>query len=125
MTDLRWPGEPFAAYAKKANSIAKHHPAPLIGAIRTRREAMEVYVQIIAAMNHCASVAALQAYLDETEKTLLQFHAELDFLWTGDGADFAGLDKEIERAFEAAEARQFFSSFGPNPKAAPAAHPVI
>lgn len=98
----------FEAYSKKATTIASRHPTPLIGPIKTRREAMAVYPQLVAGMKDQPSPAALQAYLDTIEPQLLQFHAELDFFWIGDGADFRGLDREIEDAFEAAEAAQFF-----------------
>jgi hypothetical protein len=101
---------PFESYAKQANTIVSRPPR-LIGAIKTRKEAMEAYTAMVAGLHACDSVPALQAYLNEIEPKTLQFHAELDFLWSGDGEDFKGLEREIADAFETAEARQFFAKF--------------
>lgn len=101
----------FEAYSRRAGTIARHHPAPLIGPVKTRREAMQIYTELVTGLAGHASLAGLQAYLGNNESRFVQFHAELDFLWSGDGADFRGLEREIEDAFEAVEAAQYFNKF--------------
>lgn len=87
-------------YAKKANTIAKHHPAPLVGPTKTRREAMARYSEIVAEIGACGDADQLDCYLASISKDIAQFQAELPFLWRGDGADFPGLEGEIEQRFE-------------------------
>lgn len=87
----------FADYAKKAQSIVDQ-PQKLIGAMKTRGEARERYTEIVGSLKACASRAELDRYLDSIGTDIRQFHAELEFLWKGDGDEFAGLQREIERA---------------------------
>ena len=102
---------PFENYSKRANMIARNHPTPLIGPIKTRRAALARYNEIAAELRSCRDRCVLQTYLTEITADLLQFHAELDFLWHGDGNDFLGLEREIESAFETVEAAQYFRKF--------------
>jgi hypothetical protein len=90
MTDL------FSAYAKAAHSRV-NSPARLVGVIKTRAEARERYVEIVADMTACETPAELAAYLDSVNAEIVQFQAEMEFLWAGEN-DFLGLQKEIERA---------------------------
>lgn len=98
---------PFATYAKKAATIAKHHPVPLVGVTKTRREAMSVYQEIVSEIRACDDRDSLECYLAGISHHIKQFKAELDFLWKGDGEDFIGLSGEIE---------QRFSQFPANPE---------
>lgn len=86
----------FAAYARRANTIAKHHPAPLVGVTKTRREAMVVYSEIVDEIRACGDENMLTAYLASIPHHIAQFKAELPFLWSGDGADFVGIAGEIQ-----------------------------
>lgn len=87
---------PYENYARKASTIAKRHPAPLIGVTKTRREAMVVYSQIVAELAACGDQDQLDCYLASAQAQLVQFQAELPFLWKGDGEDFLGIEREIE-----------------------------
>lgn len=98
---------PFEAYAGKARTIVER-PAALIGSIKTRAEARIVYDEMVARITAFRCRAELTAYLAQSEARILQFHAELPFLWEGDGEDFLGLEREIESAFETVEAAEYF-----------------
>lgn len=100
--------DPFAAYAKKALSPA---PTKLIGVTKTRAEARAIYVELVGKLQAVRSLPALHNCLAENRMSILQIQAELEFLWFGDGADFPGLEREIEQAFETVEAAQFFMKF--------------
>lgn len=104
---------PFEAYSKKALSNA---PARLLGPTKTRAEATQIYTGLVGELRACRDLAALRTLLAASEPTILQIHAELEFLWFGDGQDFLGLNREIEDAFEAVEAAQYFKRFRNDPK---------
>lgn len=88
--------DPFATYGAEAGKPIR--PAPLTGPIATRAQARIIYADIVAELTACEDPDTLATYLFTIGEELLQFEAELDFLWTGDGADFAGLNNEIQRA---------------------------
>ena len=88
--------DPFAVYGHDATKPQR--PAPLQGAIKTRAEARAVYSEIIAELHGCEDRDTLDIYLLTIGEELVQFQTELDFLWTGDGDDFLGLDREIKAA---------------------------
>ena len=103
---------PFLDYSKKALTRV---PARLIGPTKTRREAIVKYHEIVGELQACRDVTVVQAVLGANAAHITQFHAELEFLWAGDGDDFLGLEREIENAFETAEAASFFK-FRANPE---------
>lgn len=90
MTDV------FEQYSKKAASIV-NAPARLIGVIKTRAEARMRYSEIVDELNACDDSYMLDGFLSSIAQELVQFRAELDFLWEGEG-DFLGLSNEIEQA---------------------------
>ncbi len=98
---------PFATYAKKAATIAKHHSVPLVGVTKTWRQAMIVYQEIVSEIRACDDRDSLECYLAGIQHHIKQFKAELDFLWRGDGEDFIGLSGEIENAMTSLEVSQF------------------
>jgi hypothetical protein len=89
--------DPFAAYA---HSVQPRREAPpkLTGPIATRGEARRVYSKIVAELNGCEDRDTLDIYLMTIGEQIIQFEAELDFLWAGDGEDFPGLHGEIQQA---------------------------
>lgn len=87
---------PFAAYGV---SVTKpDRPAPLTGPMTTRAQARTIYQGIVAELASCADADTLDIYLMTVGEELIQFERELEFLWIGDGADFAGLNNEIAAA---------------------------
>lgn len=92
--------DPFAAYGHKATS---NTPDKLVGVIKTRSAARDAYTAIAVELAACEDHDMLDAYLASIAHELAQFRAELDFLWEGDGADFPGLEQEIDRARERIE----------------------
>lgn len=86
----------FEAYAKTAYSRV-NQPQKLVGVIATRAGARTRYSEIVEELNACEDADQLQGFLDSISKELVQFRAELEFYWEGDG-DFLGLREEIERA---------------------------
>lgn len=89
--------DPFAAYAKQANTIVSH-PAALLGPISRRADARVRYGEIVVLLKEQTDPENLEVTLLSLDRELKQFHAELEWFWKGDGADFRGLEKEIEWA---------------------------
>lgn len=77
---------------------ASSRPAPLTGPIKTRAEARERYSAIVEDLRSVCDEIELEGFLMDMQVELIQFEAELPFLWDGDGDDFIGLSAEIERA---------------------------
>lgn len=95
---------PFANYGDVTPPAQpREKPAPLTGPILTRAEARKVYGEIISEIRACDDKDTLEIYLMTVGEQLIQFENELQFLWEGDGEDFAGLDQEIKRAFRSLE----------------------
>lgn len=88
---------PFLAYAEEGR---KPTPPPKLvaGPMATRAQARTVYAGIVAELAACEDEDTLATYLMTVGEELLQFEQELDFFWSGDGADFAGLNNEIAAA---------------------------
>lgn len=76
----------------------RSQPPKLTGPVKTRAEARKVYAQIISELTACEDEDTLNAYLMTIGEELIQFENELDYLWSGDGADFLGLSEEIRLA---------------------------
>lgn len=87
--------DPFATYGAKATSQAK--PA-LVGPVKLRSEVRDRFALVSAELAGVTTPSALEACLEAHNSTILQIHAEMEFLWSGDGNDFLGLEKEIEHA---------------------------
>jgi hypothetical protein len=88
--------DPFADYGI---AVTKPERAPaLTGPIKTRAAARAEYAGIVAELHGCEDQDTLDLYLMTIGEQLLQFESEIDFLWSGDGADFLGLHREIEAA---------------------------
>lgn len=87
--------DPFAAYGAKATSTAKDR---LVGPTKTRAGLRELYALVETELRAANSKAALAACLEAHNSTIIQVHAEAPLLWSGDGAEFRGLEKEIEHA---------------------------
>lgn len=85
---------PFDDYGRRSTSVATPR---LVGVLKTRADAKRRYTEITAELAAQQSKADLTTYLDNIRHEVVQFQTELDFLWEGDG-DFAGLQREIERA---------------------------
>lgn len=77
----------------------RERPIPLTGPILTRAEARKVYSTIVMELNGCEDQDTLEIYLMTIGEELIQFQNELDYLWTGDGGDFLGLDREVQNAW--------------------------
>lgn len=98
--------DPFAAYGV---SVTKPAPPPKLvaGPMTTRAQARTVYQGIVTELNACADPDQLDVYLFTIGEELIQFEKELEFLWSGDGEDFAGLNQEIAAARERVALTQF------------------
>ena len=73
-------------------------PAPLTGPIRTRAEARTKYSDIVSDLRTVTDEIELEGFLMDMQIEIHQFENELEFLWSGDGQDFPGLEQEIEWA---------------------------
>jgi len=87
--------DPFAAYGAKATSQAK---AALVGPVKLRADLRERFALVSTELAGVGTPEALEACLEAHGSTILQIHTEMEFLWSGDGNDFLGLEKEIEHA---------------------------
>lgn len=88
--------DPYEAYAKAAHSRV-NQPQKLVGVIATRAAARTRYSEIVAELEACEDADQLEGFLGSVASELIQFRAELEFYWEGEG-DFLGLAQEIERA---------------------------
>lgn len=104
--------DPFAAYAETARKQVSQ-PAKLLGPIGTRADARLRYGQIVQAIQACEHSEDLEVYLLSITQEIKQFHAELERFWAGDGADFRGLEKEIEWARARVDDRLDFPRWEP------------
>jgi hypothetical protein len=77
----------------------KEKAAPLSGPIKTRADARRVYGEIVAKLASITDKAALDTYLLTVGEELIEYREQLPNYWLGDGADFHGLGKEIQRAW--------------------------
>lgn len=85
----------------------EHHPEeaggnkkpPLQGPIKTRAALRVACGQFVSELHACADMDMLDEFLATPEAVALveQVSEESEFMWKGDGADFLGLEKEIER----------------------------
>lgn len=89
---------PFLAYSEEQRGKPVPPPKLVAGPMTTRAQARTVYAQIVAELHSCEDEDTLATYLFTVGEELIQFEAELDFLWEGDGQDFAGLNNEIAAA---------------------------
>lgn len=73
-------------------------PKPLQGPIKTRAEIRIKYGEFIHDLHGCGDADMLDIVLNDNKAFIDQVEDELPAYWKGDGADFLGLEKEIERA---------------------------
>jgi hypothetical protein len=72
--------------------------AKLVGPIKTRAALRTACGAFVRDLEGCADRDMLDAVLRHHAALIEQVEAESEFYWKGDGADFAGLEKEIEAA---------------------------
>lgn len=89
--------EEFAPQEEKPQQ-GKQKPPPLTGPIKTRAEIRVACGEFVRELNACGDGDQLEAFIAESKPLLDQVREEVEFYWIGDGADFAGLEKEIENA---------------------------
>jgi len=82
---------------------ARERPAPLTGPIKTRAAVRDKYHEVVMEIAGAADKDSLEIYLETQRPFLQQLRDELPALWNGDGADFIGMDMEIQNAFKRIE----------------------
>lgn len=75
----------------------RERPAPLKGPIKTRGAVRIACGEFVRELHACDDIDMLEAFLEAEKPLLDQVKEELPFFWEGDGADFLGLDKEIQQ----------------------------
>jgi hypothetical protein len=72
---------------------------PLAGPIKTRAAFRVACGEFVRELHACEDEDALEAFLstDDAKALCEQAQAEVRYYWEGDGADFLGLEKEIDR----------------------------
>jgi hypothetical protein len=81
-----------------------HEPAttrrspPLQGPIKTRAEIRRACGALVSDLHGCGDQDMLDIVLLDNHALIEQVRDECEFFWKGDGADFLGLEKEIEAA---------------------------
>jgi hypothetical protein len=94
---------PAPAPAQRAQEPAndapeqEHKRQPLKGPIKTRAGVRTAYGNFCRELEACADEEMLEALLAAEKPLIDQIRDEAPFLRDGDGADFLGLEKEIER----------------------------
>ena len=102
--------DPFAAYGTKATSQT---PARLVGPTKLRADLRDRYALAVAELQTVTTREGLEACVEAHGSTIRQIAAEMEFLWRGDGNDFLGLEKEIERATARVDAGLDFPRWEP------------
>ncbi len=77
---------------------ARKQPPPLKGPIKTRKELRDACGAFVRDLNGCADQDMLDQVLSDNKALIDQVEEEHELFWRGDGADFLGLEKEIENA---------------------------
>lgn len=78
---------------------ARQKPTPLKGRHKTRAAARQAYGEIVRELNACGDNDTLIAYVETISEDIAQFRDELPSAWKGDGADFIGMEAELDNAF--------------------------
>jgi hypothetical protein len=80
----------------------RRRPDRLEGPIKTRKALRIACGEFVSELHACADEDTLEGFLatDDAVALVEQVKAEHPFFWDGDGADFLGLAKEIERRRE-------------------------
>lgn len=76
----------------------KQKPPPLQGPIKTRAEVRQRCGEFVRELHSCADPDQLDALLLAKKELIDQVRDEVEFFWLGDGADFLGMEKEIQAA---------------------------
>lgn len=76
----------------------RQQPPRLKGPIKTRAEVRTACGDFVRELHSCGDGDQLEAFIAESKPLIDQVKDELEFFWLGDGADFAGMEKEIENA---------------------------
>lgn len=76
----------------------RKQPPALKGPIKTRAELRTACGAFVRDLNGCSDADMLKVVLDDNAALIKQVEDEHELYWKGDGADFLGLEKEIERA---------------------------
>lgn len=89
----------FAPPPEPANG---NRPTPLTGPHKTRAALKEAIIAFKAEMEACDTESDLNTFmaLPDSRALTKQVEEEHEFWWSGDGQDFAGLAKDIDRAIE-------------------------
>lgn len=75
----------------------RERPAPLQGPIKTRGAVRIACGEFVRELHACDDEDTLEAFLATSKPLLDQVQDEVRFYWEGDGADFLGLEKEIDQ----------------------------
>lgn len=75
----------------------KQRAVPLTGPIKTRSALRTACGDFVRDLHACGDSDTLEALLASSKPLIDQVQAEAEFYWNGDGADFLGMQKEIER----------------------------
>lgn len=76
----------------------RKQPPALKGPIKTRAELRTACGAFVRDLNGCSDADMLKVVLEDNAALIKQVEDEHELYWKGDGADFLGLEKEIERA---------------------------
>jgi hypothetical protein len=93
------PPEPIADVVEHQPQEGGGRKPPLQGPIKTRAALRIACGAFVSELHACADVDMLDEFLATPDAKALvdQVSAESEFMWKGDGGDFLGLEKEIER----------------------------
>lgn len=75
-------------------------PKPLEGPIKTRAALRDACSQFKDELDACGDSEMLNAFLEANGELIRQVRTEAERWWKGDGMEFLGMEKEIERRIE-------------------------
>lgn len=85
-------------FEEQSQAQQRQQPPKLKGQIKTRAEIRQACGDFVRELHACEDNDTLEAYLATHKALIEQVKDEVEFFWLGDGADFAGMEKEIENA---------------------------
>lgn len=94
----RTAARPAAQQVVESEPQRRVAPPPLEGPIKTRAALRTACAALTSDLHGCADQDMLEEVLRSHKAVIDQVEAEHEFFWKGDGADFNGLEREIELA---------------------------
>lgn len=96
--DNKYVQQMYEEFAPTEEKQDRKQPPRLTGPIKTRAEIRVACGEFVRELHACDDSDTLEAFLTASKALTDQVQEEVEYYWLGDGADFKGMQKEIEDA---------------------------